>query len=76
MTWAGFSALLGKVCVPRFGAGGLLVLGPAGGRRMPSPVGTSTGCPFVLDCECLHLESALFLLLKVKMRENQVCGAE
>lgn len=74
--WAGFSACLGKVCVPRFRAGCLLVLGPTRGRRKPSPVGTSTDCPFVLDCECFLLESALFLLLKVKMRDNQVCEAE
>lgn len=51
-------------------------LGPPRGRRMPSPAGTSTVLPFVLDCESFHLESALFLLLKVKMRENQVCEAE
>lgn len=50
--------------------------GSSRGRRMPSPVGTSTGCPFVLDYECFHLESALFVLLKVKLRENQVCEAE
>lgn len=40
-----------------------------------SPVGISVGCPLVPCCKWLHLEYALFLFLKVKMRENQMCGA-